>query len=166
MSDPKDNLLNKILDFEFDLPTANFSFSDRLSRENGWSLYFALQAIQEYKKFMYLIAQSAEPLTPSDQIDQVWHLHLLYTKSYWEDFCKNTIGKEIHHGPTKGGQDERNKYKILYENTKKIYFEVFNQVPPPQLWPSSEIRFSEIDFVRVNKKTHFIIPKPSFLHNV
>lgn len=159
-------LLSKILDFKLDLPDATFNFSDRLCRENGWSLKYAIQAIQEYKKFMYLLILSSEPLTPSDQVDQVWHLHLLYTKSYWEEFCKKTLGKEIHHGPTKGGQEERSKYILLYNNTLKLYQEVFKELPPTHIWPHSEVRFADIDFVRVNRKKHFIVPKPSFLHNV
>ena len=68
------------------------------------------------------------PLTPSDQIDQVWHLHLLYTQSYWIDFCKNTIQKDIHHGPTKGAE-QKPLFKDQYLKTLEFYESVFKKKP-------------------------------------
>ena len=63
------------------------------------------RVIEEYRKFLYLLASAGHPVTPSDQVDQAWHLHLTYTRSYWEDLCEKTIGKPLHHGPTKGGAE-------------------------------------------------------------
>jgi hypothetical protein len=100
----------KIKNFEIDNDEISLSFTERLSRENGWTIEYCIRCIEEYKKFMFLMTIANHPLTPSDQIDQVWHLHLLYTESYWIDFCENTIGRKIHHGPTKGGENEKNKF--------------------------------------------------------
>jgi hypothetical protein len=60
------------------------SFSKRLARDNGWSSGYAQRVIEEYKKFAFLAVAAGHPVTPSDQVDQVWHLHLTYTRSYWE----------------------------------------------------------------------------------
>jgi len=153
-------LWDKIKKFELDDPEISLSFTDRLARENGWTIEYATRTISEYKKFIFLLTLANHPLTPSDQVDQVWHLHLLYTQSYWEDFCKNTIKRNIHHGPTKGGDHEKEKFTNWYEKTKELYLDVFKSEVPKDIWPSNEIRFSEINFQRVNLKTNWIIKKP------
>lgn len=160
MTDDLKKLWAKINDFELDSHDSSFTFTDRIARENGWTIEYSIRSINEYKKFIFLMCISNHPLTPSDQVDQVWHLHLLYTKSYWEDFCKATLGKQIHHGPTKGGQQEKDKYSNWYEKTIELYTSVFNKTPPQDIWPKSEVRFKEINFIRVNANRNWIIKKP------
>ncbi len=152
----------KIQAFQLDDPGSSLSFTDRLMRENGWTLAFALQAVEEYKKFMYLICIAPHPLTPSDQIDQVWHLHLIYTRSYWNEFCKTVLEQEVHHGPTKGGKKEGEKFSGWYEKTKEFYHREFGHEPPLLLWPPSEERFSDIDFRRINLRRNWLLKKPRF----
>jgi hypothetical protein len=152
-------LWEKIKTFELDEPDSSLSFSDRLARENGWELEYALGAIEEYKRFMYLICATGEPCTPSDQVDQVWHLHLIYTRSYWHDWCRDTLGRDIHHGPTRGGQKEGEKFTDWYARTLAHYEREFGTAPPPAFWPTGKERFSDIHFVRANQRTHWIIPK-------
>lgn len=163
MTKEQRELWTKLERFELDDPGASFSFSDRLARENGWSYSFALRAIEEYKKFILLICISNHPLTPSDQVDQVWHLHLLYTRSYWIDLCKGILLRDIHHGPTRGGNSERTKFTDWYQETKKLYATTFLHDPPPDMWPDDKKRFQDIIFRRVNTRTHWIIKKPAFL---
>ncbi len=150
----------KIKNFEIDDDDISLSFTDRLARENGWTIEYCIRCIEEYKKFIYLMTITSHPLTPSDQIDQVWHLHLLYTQSYWIDFCEKTIGKKIHHGPTKGGENEKNKFTDWYEKTKELYQNIFENKIPIDIWPSSQIRFSDINFQRVNINKNWIFKKP------
>lgn len=159
MNPAEQTLWNKIQAFELDDPESSFTFTDRLARENGWSLAYSLRAVSEYKKFMFLVCASGRALTPSDQVDQVWHLHLLYTQSYWEDFCEYTLGRKIQHGPTRGGQQERDKYTDLYELTKQNYRAYFEAEPPEDIWPSGEKRFRDINFRRVSLDSNWIIPK-------
>jgi hypothetical protein len=158
----KEILWIKLCQFEFDDPSSSFTFTDRLARDNGWTIEFTLRTIEEYRKFIYLICISNQALTPSDQVDQVWHLHLLYTQSYWHDLCNNTIKRQIHHGPTQGGKMEMIKYFDHYENTKVIYFEEFKSIPPIDIWPSSEVRFKQINFQRINLDTNWVIKKKIF----
>lgn len=153
-------LWQKINRFQLDEPGIALSFSDRLARENGWSLEYALRCVQEYKKFMFLICIAAHPLTPSDEVDQVWHLHLLYTQSYWKDFCGTILGREIHHGPTRGGSKEQDKFTDWYAKTKELYAQTFNEHPPADIWPGSAIRFGKTNFKRINTDDNWIIPKP------
>ena len=163
MTNDKQNLWNKIRDFELDDPSATFSFSDRLARENGWKIQYTLRAVEEYKKFIFLLCIAQHPLTPSDEVDQVWHLHLLYTHSYWIDLCQNTLNKQIHHGPTKGGGQERSKFTDWYNETKLFYKKTFQTDPPVDIWPSSEVRFGEINFQRINMHRNWIMKKPTFI---
>lgn len=156
-------LWHKIRSFDFDDSDSTFTFTDRLARENGWTFSYSVRTIEEYKKFIFLLCNSNKQLTPSDQVDQVWHLHLLYTKSYWKELCEKTIQREIDHGPTKGGQKEKEKYNNLYEDTKKTYREIFQSEPPIDIWPTSKVRFKEINFIRVNAHKYWIIPKLKFL---
>ncbi len=160
MTEQEHTLWQKIAAFEFDDSNSEFTFTDRLCRENGWKMEYAVRAVQEYKKFMFLICIGSQPLTPSDQVDQVWHLHLLYTRSYWIDFCKETLGRDVHHGPTKGGEDDRSKFRDWYAVTKEFYRDTFGVQPPSDIWPSSKVRFGEIRFRRVNLHRNWIIPKP------
>lgn len=162
MEEEQKELWGKIQAFALDDPRAEMNFTDRLARENGWRLRYALRAVEEYRRFMLLLCLSPHPLTPSDQVDQVWHLHLLYTRSYWIDFCQDTLGRSIHHGPTAGGLEERQKFTNWYEQTKELYASVFGQAPPPDIWPDSRTRFGEVNFRRVNLARHWVFPKISF----
>ena len=162
MSTLESDLWDKVKAYHIGVSGAEFSFSDRLARENGWTLKYALRVIFEYKRFMFLISILDETLTPSDQVDQAWHLHLLYTHDYWNSFCKEILEREIHHGPTKGGEKEKENYSTLYENTLKRYQEVFTEAPPNDIWPSVRERFTKIDFIRIAKDDYILISKDYF----
>jgi hypothetical protein len=156
-------LWEKIKRFELDDPSSVYSFSDRLARENQWDIQYALEVIHEYKKFIFLQCIATHPLTPSDQVDQAWHLHLLYTRSYWMEMCDGILGKQIHHGPTKGGSAEKNKFEDWYIKTLELYHQTFGELPPDTIWPASNARFSDIHFNRINVRKNWIISKPKFL---
>lgn len=152
----------KIEAFKLDNPEAGFKFSTRLARENGWSLSYTNRVIDEYKKFIFLCCISGSGVTPSDPVDQAWHLHLTYTRSYWIDLCQNTIGQNIHHNPTKGGGDEAKKFNKYYTAVKDIYQQHFNMFPPADIWHNNQRRFKEINFQRVNMDRYWLIKKPRF----
>lgn len=161
MTKEQKQLWDKICHFKIDDENINFTFSKRLARENNWTLEYSKKVIDEYKKFIFLCCVTKTGVTPSDQVDQAWHLHLTYTKSYWIDFCKNTLEKEIHHNPTKGGNSEAIKFDDFYSKTKEDYRAYFNEEPPIEIWPSNENRFSDVDFRRVNTNKNWIIKKPT-----
>jgi len=154
------HLWNQISDFELDDNDSSTTFTDRLARENGWTHEFSVRAIHEYKKFLFLVYVTNQPLTPSDVVDQVWHLHLLYTHSYWDELCGNILKRKVHHGPTKGGKDEKEKFTNWYLRTIELYKSNFNQNPPIDVWPSNEIRFKDVNFQRINVDNNWVIKKP------
>lgn len=136
------------------------SFTQRLARENGWSLEFARRVVEEYKRFVYLAACAGHPVTPSDEVDQAWHLHLVYTRSYWEDLCRDVLGKPLHHGPTRGGPQEADKFTDWYQRTLASYRNEFGEEPPVDIWPPSKIRFStQARFQRVDIGDAWVISR-------
>ena len=155
-------LWNKINSFQLDDPESSFTFSHRLARENGWTRSYSEKVIEEYKKFIFLCCISETSVTPSDQVDQVWHLHLTYTRSYWVDLCRNTLSKEIHHNPTKGGNSEGKNFDNLYTETLVLYKKMFKKEPPVNIWPDNEERFSDIHFQRINTKRNWCAQKTEF----
>jgi hypothetical protein len=131
---------------------AALPFSVRLARENGWPAGYAERAIEEYRKFCFLAVHAGHPVTPSDAVDQVWHLHMLYSEHYWDTLCRDTLGTPLHHGPTRGGAAEARKYWAAYEDTLAAYRRYFGE-PPNDLWPAANERFDgHHDFVRVNRR--------------
>ena len=120
-------------------PAGKLSFLQRLARENQWSMEFATAAINEYRRFIYLCCLR-KGMTPSVEVDQVWHLHLLYSEDY-HDFCQNVLGKNILHGPTKGGEAEVSRFRQQYLNTLLCYENEFGK-PDSQFWPNVADRFS------------------------
>ena len=153
------DLFNRIQAFSFDGRECALPFADRLARENQWSDMHAERVISEYKRFIFLAMVAGHPVTPSDEVDQVWHLHLLYTRSYWERFCGGVLGKQLHHEPTKGGQDEGSKFVDWYDRTLESYRRFFGP-PPMDIWPCPAIRFGEdLYFTRVNTRRNWIIPR-------
>ncbi len=158
------SLREKIEAYEIDDGESRLTFLHRLARENGWRESYARRCIIEYKRFTYLCAIAAEAMTPSDQVDQVWHLHLTYTRSYWIRFCGETLGFDLHHEPTKGGAEQAELFRQQYNNTLQRYRIVFNEDPPADIWPGAEERFRHsARFVRVNKNHTWTIPKPSHI---
>lgn len=125
--------------------TAVIPFSAKLAASENWSAEFTQRAIEEYKKFILLCCISEKGASPSQTVDEVWHLHLTYTQSYWIDFCRNTLGKDIHHHPSAGGDQENHKHREWYKETLQLYRTVFGAGAPADIWPppSSDWRVPE-----------------------
>ena len=140
---------------------AALPFTARLARENGWVLDEAERVIWEYKRFCFLAITAGQPMTPSDAVDQVWHLHLTYSRDYWERFCPTILGRPLHHGPTEGGQTEHYRYYEQYAQTLKAYEAAFGEAPPADLWPDARRRLIEDPKARrVHPRDGIIITKP------
>ncbi|NML04647.1 hypothetical protein [Sphingomonas sp. G-3-2-10] len=138
---------------------AALSFAQRLARENGWSLAEAERVIAEYKRFCYLAVTAGHPVTPSDAVDQAWHLHLTYTRDYWDRFCPEILGMALHHGPTAGGPHEQQRYFEQYADTLKSYEAAFG-TPPADLWPDAARRLIDDPRARrVHPRDVLVIPR-------
>ncbi|HEU0297945.1 MAG TPA: hypothetical protein VFR37_00780 [Longimicrobium sp.] len=151
----------RIQAFSPDEPGVVFPFSARLAREHGWTRAFAEQVVKEYRRFLYLAMTAGHPVTPSVQVDEAWHLHLTYTRSYWDELCGRVLGRPLHHEPTKGGAAEGAKFVDWYARTLESYRAAFGQGPPRDIWPAPGERFAAEGRVRqVSDATHWIVRKP------
>ena len=92
----QDPLWARIEAYEFDALDPGQPFVRRLAKENLWTEPYAERVIEEYRRFCYLAVQAGHPVVPSDEVDQVWHLHLGYSRDYWQEFCANVLGFDLH----------------------------------------------------------------------
>jgi hypothetical protein len=120
---------------EIDPPDATTRFHHRLKQYNKWTDEFAARVTKEYRRFLYLAARARHPVTPSDTVDQAWHLHLIYTRHYWEELCGRILGLQLHHEPSAGGAGESRKFERQYEQTIESYQAAFGEAPPADIWP-------------------------------
>jgi hypothetical protein len=153
-------LWKNIHDFPLDDASSALTFTQRLARENNWNLHFAERVTTAYKNFIFLCMVSPQQVTPPDAVDQAWHLHMTYTQSYWNELCAKVLGKPLHHHPTRGGDQENEKFFAQYEATLQLYREKLGEEPPEDIWPPAEKRFAAGEFVRVSKKAHWVVKKP------
>ncbi|WP_164101853.1 TIGR04222 domain-containing membrane protein [Candidatus Laterigemmans baculatus] len=146
--------------FEIDSDSKTLRFVDRLARENRWTVGYASRVVREYLRFCILAMRSGHPVTPSEDVDQAWHLHLTYTRSYWERFCGETLGSPLHHEPTAGGPEEGGKFRDWYQATLDSYRRVFESEPPQDIWPPTAQRFAHAgEFRWMNAGREWAIPK-------
>ena len=137
---------------------AKRTFGSRLAQENGWSRDYAARVEAEYRRFLYLMATGDRDATPSDAVDQAWHLHLGYSRHYWEELCGRIVGRPLHHGPSAGGAVEATRYRDQYRATLARYAELFGEAPPADIWPDEETRFSG-DWRRIDVREAIVLPR-------
>jgi hypothetical protein len=132
------DLWERLETMEIDPPDATTRFHHRLKQYNAWTDAFAARVIKEYRRFLYLAARAGHPVTPSDTVDQAWHLHLIYTRHYWQELCDKILGLQLHHEPSAGGTVDSNKFEHQYEQTIESYKAIFGEAPPADIWPVRE----------------------------
>lgn len=118
--------------YQFDGP-GSAPYSVKLARAQRWSAVHTARAIEEYRKFLYLTQISAHQVTPSQIVDAAWHMHLTFTRDYWEDLCPNVIGRAVHHQPC-AGEEEMPRYRTQFAATKALYEAEFGTAPPAEIW--------------------------------
>lgn len=162
MNAKNDRLWERIESQPIGPESAVLGFPRRLARDNGWSEAYANRVLLEYRRFLFLATRAGHPVTPSDAVDQAWHLHLIYSDDYWNTWCREVLGMPFHHGPTRGGSTEQAKYADWYERTLASYEACFGEPPPQDIWPTVKERFTNASaFRRVNTREVWILPKPS-----
>ena len=151
----------QIAQFTIDQPHDVYPFSTKLSHDYGWSGTYTYRAIQEYKKFVFLMVTAERSLSPSTAIDRVWHQHLLYTHSYWNEFCAKVLGSPLHHIPSSGGLDEGIKYYRQYCQTLTYYRQYFGN-PPEDIWNSPTIRTEGHHYQWIDTSCCWVVRKPNW----
>ena len=93
----------------------------------GWTKEQTELAIANYIRFLVLKHEypNAE-IVPSQEIDRVWHLHILDTLNYAAD-CQAVFGQFIHHFPYFGirGKSDRASLETAFARTQTLFKEHF-----------------------------------------
>jgi hypothetical protein len=138
-------------------------FPRKLARDKGWPADFARAAILEYRRFCFLAIASSTPVTPSEEVDEVWHMHLTDSRDYWGVWCGQVLGRPLHHEPSRGRPEEAGQFREQYAQTLATY-EAFFGSPDVQFWPATHKRFGVRPRYRgFDADNWFLIPRPTLL---
>lgn len=103
------------------------------SPERGlnWSKEKAIKSVQEYKRWLLLhILFPNETFAPSENLDIVWHCHILDTRKYVSD-CSLMFGKGVflHHNPYAGWEspEAEAKHQNVFQRTKELFKKYFGE---------------------------------------
>ena len=156
------SLWERISQYDFE-PDQPLNFTRRLARDKAWTIEFARGAVAEYRRFCFLAFAGAGVMTPSEEVDEVWHLHLTYTREYWEVWCGGVLGGPLHHDPTEGGPDQERYFRARYAATLATYERYFGP-PPAEFWPATHVRFGRGPRYRtMDSRRRFSLPRPVLL---
>ena len=97
------------------------------SSDEKWTFEQTNQAIDRYSMFLCLIyLYPNRKLVPTQEIDRVWHHHILDTMKYAQD-CEMLFGRFIHHFPYFGkrGKADRDNLYTAFAETERLFQEHF-----------------------------------------
>lgn len=121
------------------------AFADKIKRKHNWNTRFALHAIHEYKKFVYLGVVSDFNVTPSKVIDIVWHEHLLFTQPY-RLFCEEVIQYNFNHHPELiRFNDQTEIFAEQYTKTLLLYRSEFGTDAPVEIWDLPKFSINQLN---------------------
>jgi len=94
-------------------------FTSQLVKANNWTPGFANHMIRLYQEFLQ--DRSDNPLiSPTDDIDKVWHQHILNTKNY-HNYCLMNFGRTVDHDPNDSFDQIARKQRIWKRVTDLPY---------------------------------------------
>ena len=117
---------------EFDWEPLIDLVEEKTSRDNEQ----AVEIVEEFKKFLFIKFMDkdydASRYSPSNAIDEIWHLFLLFPKDYFQ-LCQDVLGesKVLDHNPFGASDTDQN---ARFENTLTRYEQLFNEAAPSAYW--------------------------------
>lgn len=127
-------LLAALSHMQIEEPGTGRRFEEVLAERNDWPLPLAERVADEYCGFLYLAATAGFEVTPSEAVDQAWHLHLEWPH-YRQVLCGEILGRPLEHRPGPGSPDDELRYRRQYEETLALYERIFDKAPPRDIWP-------------------------------
>lgn len=105
----------------------------RLAFKENWVLEEAQEAVRRYKNFLILRCKYPHLKgAPAEDIDAVWHAHILHTREYTED-CNKMFGIYLHHAPARGTEGEKELLEEKYKQYAELYHKEFNELYSPNI---------------------------------
>jgi hypothetical protein len=104
--------------------------AERRHGQRLWDEARVERALQEYKQFLALMLWHPEAvLIPSEDIDEVWHTHVLDTARYQAN-CETIFGCFQHHLPSSSASAEEQQQQLHgRDETHQLFEEAFGVVP-------------------------------------
>lgn len=96
-------------------------------QRHGWTYQQITGAMGRYLLFLMLIyLYPNSKIVPTQEIDQVWHHHILDTSKYAED-CQMLFGHFVHHFPYFGYRDDADhqQWQTAFTETQQLFAQNF-----------------------------------------
>ncbi len=103
----------------------------------GWLKSEVDEACALYRNFLFLIYKYPDQkIVPSEDIDEVWHNHILDTRKYKVD-CEKIFGRYLDHYPYFGmdGITTLEDLSVAFAETQKVHIQEFG-------YPIFSVRYS------------------------
>lgn len=97
-------------------------------KPEGWTQADVLHAMCRYERFLGLVAaHPGLPQAPTRDIDEMWHLHMLSPRAYYDD-CMRMFGDILDHDGGFGkGEDEAAQLQVTFEQTSRMWQEMYGE---------------------------------------
>lgn len=105
---------------------------DKLSSDDyeltPWKREDAQTCVELYKRFLWLSRQySKDKLVPTQDMDEVWHQHILNTQRYHQD-CNAIFGHYFHHLPSNPNDPEdAQTLQQQFQKTQALYLKEYGE---------------------------------------
>lgn len=84
-------------------------------------------AIRDYRRFLFLMRKyPGEALSPTLDIDLVWHEHILDSRPYFKDTAR-IFGRYIHHDPGRTPGTRSPELQNSFRRTCELYLQEFDE---------------------------------------
>lgn len=94
---------------------------------HGWTYERTTKALVRYLMFLFLVyLYPNAQIVPTQDVDLVWHNHILDTSKYASD-CEMLFGRFVHHFPYLGlqGKTDKEKWASAFGETEQLFDEHF-----------------------------------------
>lgn len=123
----------------------NIDVEDKVSKSTGLLKGLSKEDINfsviRYIQFMYLSKKyPGKYLAPTEEIDEMWHIHMLSPLQYHKDCIHNFDEILDHNGGFGKKQEEYETWQCYFRDTEKLWEKEFNEKyiplnPSPALQP-------------------------------
>ncbi len=111
---------------ELDLTNVMQRLQSPPPRGKAWTPEQAKDAEKWYRRFLTItLKHPTEVTAPNEDVDEIWHMHVLDMKQYEEDTTR-IFGHVLYHKPTFGQFDLTQQFNT----TNDLLLQEFGEVPP------------------------------------
>lgn len=133
---------DQLKNYQFDSPDPTETFSERLARKGGWTKEFTREVIEEYRKFLFLIATEKCILIPSPSVDLAWCIHTEHYYFHWNKLRLEILKCDVQRFVPDSEDNNTSWNAKQYQRTLQLYSWHFQTYPLAVLWPTSDEWFN------------------------